>query len=182
MTDWKAAPLPPIIPTPGQAPAFSMMDCLWTVLASGDQTAGQYSLPERLMPGKTGPPPHVHERQTEVFYLLDDEMRIQLGTDIIDAGPGSLVSVPPGTPHGFTVLSDTARVLNLYVPAALDSQIAALGTPATTRTVPPSGTGQTPSDEQTTAFVDQIKAHATQTWADVDNLLGQAPLPPGFGT
>jgi hypothetical protein len=87
------------------------------------------------------------------------------------------VDVPPGTPHGFTVLSDSARVLNLYVPAALDTQITTLGTPATSRTLPPPGTPQTASDEQLAAFLEKIKAQSTQRWAAVDNLLGQGPLP-----
>jgi quercetin dioxygenase-like cupin family protein len=176
MTEWNAVPLRPIVATPNDAPGFWMRGCLWTVLASGDQTAGQYSLIEQLMPGKIGPPPHVHARQVEVFYILDGEMRLQLGTNITEAGPGSLVSVPAGTPHGFTVLSETARVLNLYVPAALDTQIAALGTPTTSRALPPPGAEQPPSEAQLNLFLEQIRAQATQEWADVENLLGQPEL------
>jgi quercetin dioxygenase-like cupin family protein len=173
MTDWKATPLSPIIAKSDDAPAYWMQGCLWTVLASGDQTAGQYSLIEQLMPGEVGPPPHVHDRQVEVFYILDGQMRLQLGTDIAEAGPGSLISVPPGTPHGFKVLSDTARVLNLYVPAALDTQIVTLGSPATARTLPPPGAETPPSGEQLAEFLNEIKAQASQGWVDIENLLGQ---------
>lgn len=173
MTDWKATPLAPFAATSQDAPGFWMQGCLWTVLASGEQTGGQYSLIEQLMPGQAGPPPHVHDRQVEVFYILAGQMRLQVGTELMTASTGALISIPPRTPHGFRVLSDTARVLNLYVPAALDTQISVLGTPATARTLPPERAEQPPSQEQTTAFLEKIREQATQGRASVENLLSQ---------
>ena len=113
MTDWKATPLAPFAATSQDAPGFWLQGCLWTVLASGEQTGGQYSLIEQLMPGQAGPPPHVHDRQVEVFYILAGQMRLQVGTELMTASAGALISIPPRTPHGFRVLSDTARALNL---------------------------------------------------------------------
>ena len=55
MTDWKATPLAPFVATSQDAPGFWMQGCLWTVLAFGEQTGGQYSLIEQLMPGQAGP-------------------------------------------------------------------------------------------------------------------------------
>jgi mannose-6-phosphate isomerase-like protein (cupin superfamily) len=44
---------------------------LWSPLVSGEQTNGQYSLMEQLMPTAAGPPPHVHDHGDEVFYIRD---------------------------------------------------------------------------------------------------------------
>ena len=49
-------------------------------------------------PGE-GPPLHVHREQDELILLLDGAMRIRLGDSVVDAGPGSCVFIPRGTPH-----------------------------------------------------------------------------------
>ena len=72
MTDWKAAPLAPFVATSQDAPGFWMQGCLWTVLAFGEQTGGQYSL-------------------IEVFYILDGQMRLQVGTELMTASAGALI-------------------------------------------------------------------------------------------
>jgi mannose-6-phosphate isomerase-like protein (cupin superfamily) len=104
------------------------MGILWSPLLSGEQTKGQYSIMEQLMPAAAGPPPHVHEHGDEVFYVLDGEMAMQLGDEVVVATKGQMARVPAGTTHAFAVKSETARVLNFYVPAGLDMQVAMLGT------------------------------------------------------
>ena len=172
MDAWIESALAPIVSTPDEAPAFWLNDCLWTVLASGDQTGGAYSLIEQLMPNHVGPPPHIHQRQIEGFYILEGSMKIQIGTETVDGTAGTFVSVPRGAPHCFIVTSETARVLNLYVPAALDTQVMLLGTPATHRTLPPEGAQNAPTAEQEQAFRDAIMAQATQDRTTVPNLVG----------
>jgi uncharacterized cupin superfamily protein len=46
----------------------------------GEQTKGQYSIMEQLMPAAAGPPPHVYEHGDEIFYVLDGEMAMQWAT------------------------------------------------------------------------------------------------------
>jgi hypothetical protein len=45
MTDWKATPLAPFAATSQDAPGFWMQGCLWTVLASGEQTGSHPGAP-----------------------------------------------------------------------------------------------------------------------------------------
>ena len=80
--------------------------------------------------------------------------------------------IPPGTLHGFAVLTETARVLNLYVPAALDLQVAMLSTPATSPTLPPAGAQVPATAEQTNAFQARIRELTTQAWSTQPDLLG----------
>ena len=154
------------------AAGFWQMGILWTPLVTGESTGGTYSLMEQLMPAKAGPPPHVHDHGEEVFYILDGELALQLGDQVITGSRGQLVRIPAGTPHAFAVTTHTARVLNFYVPAALDLQVAMLGTPATSATLPPAGAQQPPTAEQEQAFAERLHNLATQSMSAQPDLLG----------
>jgi quercetin dioxygenase-like cupin family protein len=154
------------------AAGFWQMGILWTPLISGESTRGTYSLMEQLMPAKAGPPPHVHDQGEEVFYILDGELALQLGDQVIIGASGQLVRIPAGTPHAFAVRSETARVLNFYVPAALDLEIAMLGTPATSPTLPPPGAERSPTPQQESAFAQRVHDLATQAMSAQRDLLG----------
>src|SRR5579863_10251032 len=55
--------------------------------------AGGPSSPPRLIA-----PPHVHHRDDEAWYVLEGALRVQVGSDEVEAGAGSGVFVPRGTP------------------------------------------------------------------------------------
>ena len=81
--------------------------------------------------------------------------------------------IPAGTPHAFAVSTATARVLNFYVPAALDLQVAMLGTRATSPVLPPPGAQRPPTAEQEQAFAQRLHDLATQTMSAQPDLLGE---------
>ncbi|MEZ4571683.1 MAG: quercetin 2,3-dioxygenase [Thermomicrobiales bacterium] len=116
---------------------------LLTFLATVEETGGAYSLVEEV--GRRGisaePPMHVHSRESEAFYLLEGRMTFWVGERRIEAGPGMLVSLPPGIPHRFALESDEVRVLNLCAPAGFEGFFRELSVPAPSMEVPP------PSDE-----------------------------------
>ena len=153
------------------AAGFWQMGILWTPLISGESTGGTYSLMEQLMPAKAGPPPHVHDQGEEVFYILDGELALQLGDQVITGTRGQLVRIPAGIPHAFAVKTETARVLNFYVPAALDLQVAMLGTPATSPALPPPRAQRPPTAEQEQAFAKRLHDLATQSMSTQPDLL-----------
>ncbi|MDQ2815632.1 MAG: hypothetical protein M3Z75_28265 [Actinomycetota bacterium] len=63
------------------SPSYWLVDSVWSVLASADTTDGALTVLDQMMPRRSGPPPHVHDRLHEYFYLLDGEIRFQLGTE-----------------------------------------------------------------------------------------------------
>ena len=166
-----ALPAASLVTSAATAAGFWQMGILWNPLISGESTRGTYSLMEQLMPAKAGPPPHVHDQGEEVFYILDGELALQLGEEVITGTRGQLVRIPAGTPHAFAVRSETARVLNFYVPAALDLQVAMLGTPATSPTLPPPGAERPPTAEQEQAFTQRLHDLATQSMSTQPDLL-----------
>jgi mannose-6-phosphate isomerase-like protein (cupin superfamily) len=88
----------PFVSTPKDAPAHWQADSYWRILAAGDQTSGDYSLIDELIPAGGGPPPHIHERQNEGFYILDGEVTFQIDTELVTARPGTFLSIPPRNP------------------------------------------------------------------------------------
>lgn len=58
----------------------------------------------RNAPGQ-GPSLHTHP-YSETFVIHEGSIRFTVGEQVIDAGPGDIVVVPPRTPHGFTNVGD----------------------------------------------------------------------------
>src|SRR5258708_5817634 len=140
-----------------EAPAFWLTDILCVLLASGDQTGGRYSLLWQRGPQGSGPAPHTHE-QDEQVYVLDGNLTVRVGNQLLEAASGWFLSIPRGTVHTFRVNSETATILNSYTPAGFERLITELGVPATTRTLPPPG--GSPSGETDTRHILKLWAQA----------------------
>ena len=76
---------------------------------------------EALVPPGGGPPPHVHTREDETFYVLEGEVEFLLGDELVQAGAGHFVNVPRGTVHRFTNTgTETARLVLTFTPAGIE--------------------------------------------------------------
>ena len=65
--------------------------------ATAETTNGVLTAFEENDPVDT--PLHVHEREDELFFVLDGEHVIQVGATEHHVGPGGLVFAPRGVPH-----------------------------------------------------------------------------------
>ena len=54
-----------------------------------------------LRDGADGAGPHHHETSAEVFYVIAGHVELLVGDEVIVAGQGDLVAVPPRTVHAF---------------------------------------------------------------------------------
>jgi mannose-6-phosphate isomerase-like protein (cupin superfamily) len=69
-------------------------------------------------PGGPSPPPHLHRRHVESFYVLAGEVTFTVGGRELRAAAGTWVQVPPGVPHTFAFTGpDEVRFLNLHTPS-----------------------------------------------------------------
>ncbi|MEW2132126.1 cupin domain-containing protein [Streptomyces sp. NPDC005435] len=57
-----------------------------------------------LAEGADGARPHVHHHSAEMFYVLDGAAEVLSGDDVVTAGRGDLVIVPPDRPHAFAAV------------------------------------------------------------------------------
>jgi quercetin dioxygenase-like cupin family protein len=102
-------------------PAFWGPGDHYTFLVTGEESGGAYFAMEALVPPGGGPPPHVHSREDETFYLLEGEIEFRLGEDVVTAGPGDFVNVPKGTVHCFhNAGTATARMILTFTPAGME--------------------------------------------------------------
>lgn len=111
---------------------------LITFKATGEDTAGAYALFDSLVLPGGGPPPHIHTREDESFYVLEGEFEFLAGDHWIQATPGSFVRVPKGSLHTLKNAGDSVgRLLTLVVPAGLDRYFEEAGEPGTDVSSPP---------------------------------------------
>jgi len=148
------------------APAYWQVDILWLILASGEDTKGAFSMMEELCPKDSGPPPHRHD-QFEFFYILDGQITFLVEGEEIQGTAGSIVTIPAGSTHSFRVDTETARGLNLYVPAGFERMITELAEPAPQRSLPPKGRKANQDMGKMKQLMQEIGMHPTN---DPDSL------------
>jgi quercetin dioxygenase-like cupin family protein len=88
----------------------------------GADTDGRFALVEHeILPRSLAAPIHTHEREDEYSFVLSGRVGLQIGDDVIDAGPGDFVAKPRGIPHAFWNAGDEpARLLELISPAGFE--------------------------------------------------------------
>jgi quercetin dioxygenase-like cupin family protein len=92
-----------------------------TFKATGAETAGALTTFESVIAPGDGPPLHVHAHEAEVLYVLEGEMRFQLGEEVHDAPQGSLMYVPPGVAHCFQNVGESpSRLLIFFTPSGME--------------------------------------------------------------
>jgi mannose-6-phosphate isomerase-like protein (cupin superfamily) len=91
------------------------------VILRAEQTGGAVSAIEvAVAAGWAGPPLH-HHAFDETFYVLEGRLTFQVGDELVEAGPGTLVFAPGGATHTLANLADgAARYLVLCSPAGFE--------------------------------------------------------------
>lgn len=111
---------------------------LITFKATGEDTGGEFALFDSLVLPGGGPPPHVHTRESESFYVVEGEFEFLAGDEWIKAAPGSFVHVPKGALHTLkNAGEEPGRLLTLVVPAGLEKFFEEIGAPGTDISSPP---------------------------------------------
>ena len=143
--------LAPIALAPDEGEALWAFGFLATVKASGETTDGRVAVIEHLGPRGAGSPLHVHHREDEWFYVLDGQLTLWVGGEVVNAPAGSFVYGPRDVPHTFIVASEQARFLLVTEPAGFDGFFRAASGPAARLAIPPAPT-EPPDIEGLTAL------------------------------
>ena len=121
----------------GSLPHLSVAGGTYTVLLTGEDTAGRYTLIDMHVPPGGGPPPHRHDFE-EMFTVLDGEIELTFRGVPLVARTGETVNVPANAPHSFRNVGDRpARLLCMCTPAGQERFFAAVGDRVDGRTAPP---------------------------------------------
>jgi mannose-6-phosphate isomerase-like protein (cupin superfamily) len=110
---------------------YWFLDTLVRVHADADSTGGRLGLAECIAPAGHQPPPHVHHREDEGFYVLEGEITVYTPDEEVVLGPGAFLNAPRGVPHTFRVSSpERARWLVTSSPAGFEAFVRDYGQPA----------------------------------------------------
>lgn len=138
------SPLPgrpkPFFLAEGEGERSVLIDSLFTVLLSADETNGQFGVFTMHAPAGNVIPPHSHGTHHEIFYVvrgaitvfLDDEDGTSHAREL---GPDDFGYVPAGTVHAYRVDADDTRVLGVST-GGFERFFSVLGEPTEERRYP----------------------------------------------
>lgn len=88
------------------------------ILEDGTTTSHRLGVAEiTIAPHTAGPPQHRHARHDEGFYVVSGTVQFTVGDATYEAGPRTLVIVPPGAPHTFANTgNEPVIMLNTFTP------------------------------------------------------------------
>src|SRR5690349_17019471 len=75
----------PTINTPPQGRTIAVVGDVYRFMATGEETNGKYALWEAFVPPGGGPPPHVHSREEESFFILEGEITFTINDERVVA-------------------------------------------------------------------------------------------------
>jgi quercetin dioxygenase-like cupin family protein len=137
-------------------PHIGLVGDTYTILVSGSDTAGKYTLIDMHVPPGGGPPPHRHDFE-EMFTVLDGEVEVTFRGETITARQGETINVPANAPHAFVNPTDTpSRLLCLCAPAGQEEFFTLVGQPVGGRTQAPAPL----SPDEQAAFITKAQALA----------------------
>ena len=127
----------PRLLAPGDGDHIAFLGTIMTVKAGGDVTGRNLSVIECLAPAGFGPPPHRHDLEDELFFVLEGEISFWCAGQEATYGPGGFAWCPRGLPHRFRVSDDgPARMFQLTTPAQFEDFAMAVGTRVPTLELP----------------------------------------------
>jgi quercetin dioxygenase-like cupin family protein len=134
----------PTIRNAAEGRTIAVVGDVYRFLATGEDTNGKYALWEAVVPPGGGPPPHVHSREEEGFYVLEGEITFTIGDQRLVASAGTFANMPVGTPHSFKNESGRpVRMLISVAPAGLEPMFFEVGV-----SVPPGATTAAPPTKE----------------------------------
>jgi quercetin dioxygenase-like cupin family protein len=90
-------------------------------LVVGEQTGGALAMMDFVVPPNHGPPPHVHHRENEIFYILEGEIEFIVAGQTLRRKAGETLLAKRDIPHTFrNATTANARMLVTVTPAGLE--------------------------------------------------------------
>jgi quercetin dioxygenase-like cupin family protein len=118
-------------------PHWGVVGDTYTILISGEETAGRYTLIDMHVPTGGGPPPHRHDFE-EMFSVLEGAVEVTFRGETKTVSAGETFNVPANAPHVFKNTShQPARLLCMCSPPGQEKFFAEVGIPVATRTEAP---------------------------------------------
>jgi uncharacterized cupin superfamily protein len=97
------------------------------LVLTGEETGGALAVVEHPIQPGILVPPHWHEREDELTYVIEGEIGARVGERELMLAPGEYLWKPRGVPHAFwNAGKRPARILDVIVPAGFERFFAEL--------------------------------------------------------
>lgn len=113
---------------PGKGRSYAMPGMRAIFKADEDETREAYSVSEWwLDPITSGPGPHSHAANDEIFYGIGGTMAVLVGDTWHDIVTGAFLRIPAGTIHDFENRTDEpAGLLNMFIPGGFERSMSSI--------------------------------------------------------
>lgn len=127
-----------VLLTAGEGNSYWVLGDLYTFKVTGKETNGAFTIMDQIIQPEGGPPPHIHRREDETFYVLEGKFAFLCGDKQNVFEAGAFVYIPKGALHTFkNVGNKPGRLLVTVTPAGLEDFFYKVGTPALNQSTPP---------------------------------------------
>lgn len=99
---------PPTLRQPNEGQTVAIVGDVYRFMATGDDTDGRYAMFEAVVRPGGGPPPHIHSREEESFYVLEGEITFFSASVNIHTRTRQ-VEQPPALLTFFTIAPNSSR-------------------------------------------------------------------------
>ncbi|MGH3321046.1 MAG: cupin domain-containing protein [Streptosporangiaceae bacterium] len=124
-------------PDDPRLPHLSVVGDTYTILLSGEDTGGRFTLIDMYVPPGGGPPQHRHDFE-ETFIVVEGHLDATFRGAARSAPAGTTINVPANAPHQFRNSSEEpARLLCICAPPGQEEFFTAIGDRVAGRTAPP---------------------------------------------
>jgi quercetin dioxygenase-like cupin family protein len=157
---------------------------LTTNLAEKKDTNGAFFLVEAMLAPGTEPPPHVHSREDELFYVLEGEFDVYVGEQAFKVETGECVFLPRFKPHAWVIRTPRLRLLTLFTPGGMEEAFRGMGSLAQSLDLPTGALTYSKADlKQTAERFSKYGARFLTPDEVAEQLpLYPKPLPPNAGS
>jgi quercetin dioxygenase-like cupin family protein len=106
----------------GPEPLLELDGSSVTEHLGGEQTGGTLALLEfRIQPGYPVPPPHLHEREDEITYVIEGALEVTIANQTRTVRAGESILKPRGVAHAFAIAGEQpVRFLETITPAGFE--------------------------------------------------------------
>ena len=110
------------------APEYVFLGVRLRVLLASRQTGGQFSMIEGIVPPGGDGGLHIHRREDESLYLIEGQLEVTIGDEVVVLEAGSSYFAPRGVPQRLRNLGTApARAIVVTTPGGFDEFIACAG-------------------------------------------------------
>lgn len=125
-----ASPAKTCMLSPTEGESFNIIGGGVRILIDGESSGGQCFMIEAPIPPGEGPPLHSHQREDEMFFVLEGRIKFSVDGQEFVGEKGAFACAPRGSIHAFkNIGAETARMIVTCTPAGLEGPFRAVRLP-----------------------------------------------------